>query len=241
VKRILLTFLLACGFLVSVPNATSAGVQPKFTVNCGPIVGGIDQNGTYGLFKPNIAVQYYGRKLKVIAYFYPAPDTPKSEAGQSIFELSNSYSPGRAVKQNLNLERKLLPYGQAQTGYYRIVIEATDSLNRVGRFNCLYENYYFRIADVDPVTGYSNLGLNKLACAFKGKNLYGNVQIVDYGQDFNVQIVDYGQDLKVKEVEYGATSCGLWKIVSYGAAFKIKLVDYGADFKIKIVDYGAGF
>jgi len=70
--------------------------------------------------------------------------------------------------------------------------------------------------------------------------VYGEIKIVDYGEDYKVKIVDYGEDVKVKWVDYGADDKGEWKEVDYGEDFKIKWVDYGEDFSIKEVDYGEG-
>ena len=70
--------------------------------------------------------------------------------------------------------------------------------------------------------------------------VYGEIKIVDYGEDYKVKIVDYSEDVKVKWVEYGADDKGEWKEVDYGEDHKIKWVDYGEDFTIKIVDYGEG-
>jgi hypothetical protein len=87
-------------------------------------------------------------------------------------------------------------------------------------------------------TGNSSSKLG--GCIYRNKQLFGKVQIVEYGADFKVQIVDYGSDLKVRKVDYGASSCGKWQFVDYGANFKVQFVDYGADFKIQFVDYGEG-
>ena len=70
--------------------------------------------------------------------------------------------------------------------------------------------------------------------------VYGEIEIVDYGEDYKVKIVDYGEDVKVKWVDYGADDKGEWKEVEYGEDYEIKWVDYGEDFSIKIVDYGEG-
>jgi len=70
--------------------------------------------------------------------------------------------------------------------------------------------------------------------------VYGEIKIVDYGEDYKVKIVDYGEDVKVKWVDYGADDKGEWKEVDYSEDYKIKWVDYGEDFSIKEVDYGEG-
>jgi hypothetical protein len=77
-------------------------------------------------------------------------------------------------------------------------------------------------------------------CMYKGKKLYGKVQIVDYFPDIKVQIVDYFPDLKVQKVDYFPTSCGKWQFVDYFPDLKIQFVDYFADVKIQFVDYFPG-
>ena len=77
-------------------------------------------------------------------------------------------------------------------------------------------------------------------CMFKGKKLYGKVQIVDYFPDIKVQIVDYFPDLKVQKVEYFPTTCGKWQFVDYFPDLKIQFVDYFPDLKIQFVDYFPG-
>lgn len=71
-------------------------------------------------------------------------------------------------------------------------------------------------------------------------HVYGEIKVVDYGEDYQVKIVDYGEDLAVKTVDYGEDNEGLWKFVDYGEDYTIKFVDYGEDFTIKYVDYGEG-
>ncbi len=77
-------------------------------------------------------------------------------------------------------------------------------------------------------------------CTFKGKKLYGKVQVVDYFPDIRVQIVDYFPDLKVQSVDYFPTSCGKWQFVDYFPDIKIQFVDYFPDVKIQYVDYFPG-
>ena len=71
-------------------------------------------------------------------------------------------------------------------------------------------------------------------------HVYGEIKVVDYGEDYKVKVVDYGEDLEVKTVDYGEEYEGRWKFVDYGEDYKIKFVDYGEDFSIKYVDYGEG-
>lgn len=91
-------------------------------------------------------------------------------------------------------------------------------------------------------TGGSSTGSgSKLGgCMFKGKKLYGKVQIVDYFPDIKVQVVDYFPDLKVQKVDYFPSSCGKWQFVDYFPDIKIQFVDYFPDVKIQFVDYFPG-
>lgn len=56
------------------------------------------------------------------------------------------------------------------------------------------------------------LGLNAADiskdCIFKGKKLYGKVQVVNAFPDFKVQVVEAFPDLKVQEVNAFPTKCG---------------------------------
>ncbi|CAN2175087.1 hypothetical protein MCEMRE203_00148 [Candidatus Nanopelagicaceae bacterium] len=221
-------------------SANAAGQKPVLQVDCGLITGKYDEYGTYGLFSPKVTVKYYGSPLTVTSYYYETPSTKKSGTGQNIVTFTNKAPSTRFFVSQVDIQQKVLQFGQSQSGYFKFVIEAVDTLKRKASSTCLYKDYYYSSAII-PNSGSSILkGFNRSSCTFDQKPLYGKVEIVDYGQDFDVQIVDYGQDLKVEEVSYGAYSCGKWEIVDYGANFKIKLVSYGADFKIKIVEYGAG-
>lgn len=221
-KIVLLISFLVAG-IVSSP-ASAAGSKPKFNISCGQITGGVDENGTYGLFKPKISVSYYGKPLSVIAYFYETPSTPKSDAGQSIWEITGRANSSTYFKSNLELERKILTFNMPQTGYYKIVFEAIDSLKRKGTYSCTYKNYYFDTPVVDPSTGYSNnpstgysnKGLNKTSCTFKGKKLYGSVYFTNSSvfADFSVYVTNSSafSDLNVYLTGSSifASSCGLW-------------------------------
>jgi len=214
-SKIILTSLVLIVGLFGAP-ASAAGSKPKFNITCGQIIGGIDENGTYGLFKPKIKVSHYGKPLKVTAFFYESPSTPKSESGQSIWQLSGNSSSSTFFVSNLELERKILTFNMPQTGYYKIVFEAIDSLKRKGTYSCIYKDYYFDTPSVDPNTGYSNNGLNKTSCTFKGKKLYGSVYFTNSSAfaDFSVYVTNSSafSDLNVYLTGSSifASSCGLW-------------------------------
>ena len=216
-----------------IPNssANAVGTKPKLIINCGQISGGVDENGTYGLFKPTISVRFYGKPLKVTAYFYDAPTTPKSEAGQSIWELSGSGKRSQFFSEKLNLERKILEYGQKQTGYYRIVFEAIDSVKRKSTYTCLYKDYYFstpivtspRVGSGSSGSGLSSRGFDSRNCTFNGKKLYGSVYFTSSSAfaDFSVYVSSSSAfaDLSVYFTSSSAfaSSCGTWYRTSSSA------------------------
>lgn len=234
-------------------NSSAAGSKPVLNINCGQIVGGIDENGTYGLFKPDVTVKYYGSPLKVTAFYYPTPTTSKSNAGKTIVTFTNKYPSTRFLVSKVDIERKILEYSQPQTGYYKIVFEAVDTLKRKGTFSCLYKDYYFSTptqesAQSESSSGsYRSSGFNKSNCTFNGKKLYGRVYFTKYSfdSDFKVYVSDYSfdSDLKVFLTDYSfdANSCGKWYPTKYSfdADFKVYLTSYSfdSDFKIYETDY----
>jgi hypothetical protein len=236
-KIVLITSFLVVG-LIDTPTY-AAGFKPKLSVNCGQIEGAVGDNGTFGSFNPIVNVSYYGLPLKITAYYSEQPNTPLDETGQKITTVEGKSSSSRFYKDSFDFSYKFLDYGQKQTGFYQMYIVVTDNLKRKSKYTCTYKDYFFTFP-IGSSNSKSDLFSYNKSCKLKGVDLFGKVQIVDYGADFRVQIVDYGADLKVKEVSYGAYSCGEWQIVDYGADFKVQLVSYGADFKVKLVSYGAG-
>lgn len=256
VSSIILAFLL---IILAQPINTSVagGTKPILSINCGQIVGGIDENGTYGLFKPDVTVRYYGSKLNVTAYFYRTPKTKKSETGQTIVTLTSNNSNLRQISSKVDFERKILEYSQPQTGYYKILFEAVDGLKRKGSFSCLYKDYYFSTpiqgssnrgsSSGSGVGGLNSRGFNKANCTFNGKKLYGRVYFTKYSfdSDFKVYVSDYSfdSDLKVFLTDYSfdANSCGKWYPTKYSfdADFKVYFTSYSfdADFKIYETEY----
>jgi hypothetical protein len=219
--------------------ASGAGLKPKISINCGQIEGAVDEDGTYGFFNPTVNLSYYGLPLKITAYYSEEPNTPINETGQKITTIQGKSSSSNFYRSNLDLSYKFLKFGRKQTGFYQMQLVVVDNLKRKSTYTCKYQKYYFTFP-IGSSNSKSDLFSYNKSCKLKGVDLYGKVQVVDYGADFKVQIVDYGADLNVKEVSYCAYSCGEWQIVDYGADFKVQLVSYGADFKIKLVSYGAG-
>ena len=72
-------------------------------------------------------------------------------------------------------------------------------------------------------------------CTFKGKKLYGKVQVVKSFPDFKVKQVTSFPDLKVKKVTSFPNKCGKWKFVDSFPDFKIQWVKSFEDFSIKYV------
>jgi hypothetical protein len=236
-KALALAVILLMNLIVFPANA--AGVKPKISIDCGLITGDIDENGTFGSFNPTVKITYYGLPLKVTAYYSEAPNTPRSEMGQKITTVEGKASSSKFYRSDFDFSYKFLQFGQSQTGFYQMDLVAVDSLKRTAKASCRYQKFYFTFP-IRPYTQNSDLFTYKKSCSLNGIELFGKVQLVNYGADFKVQVVDYGADLNVKQVSYGAYSCGEWQIVDYGADFKVQLVNYGADFKIKMVTYGAG-
>jgi hypothetical protein len=90
-------------------------------------------------------------------------------------------------------------------------------------------------------TGSSSSSSSKLAgCRYKGKKLYGKIQIVDFLPDIKVQVVDFLPDLKVQVVDFLPTSCGKWEFVDFLPDLKVQFVDFLPDIKIQYVDFLPG-
>ena len=82
---------------------------------------------------------------------------------------------------------------------------------------------------------------NKLAgCTYKGKKLYGKVQVVDFFPDIKVQVVNFFPDLKVQRVDFFPTSCGKWQFVDFFPDIKVQFVDFFPDIKVQFVDFFPG-
>lgn len=78
--------------------------------------------------------------------------------------------------------------------------------------------------------------IDRETCTFKGKRLYGQVQVVDCCADFKVKIVDCCADLDVQVVNCCASKCGEWQFVNCCADFTVEFVNCCADFEIKMVN-----
>ena len=67
---------------------------------------------------------------------------------------------------------------------------------------------------------YSSGKIQKGDCMFKGKKLYGKVQIVDSFPDFKVKVTTSFPDLKVKMVTSFPDECGEWQMVEQLSRFQ---------------------
>jgi hypothetical protein len=77
-------------------------------------------------------------------------------------------------------------------------------------------------------------------CTFKGKKLWGKVQVVEHFPDFKVQVVEHFPDLKVKAVTSFPDACGKWQLVEHFPDFKVQYVEHFPDFKIQMVEHFPG-
>jgi hypothetical protein len=73
-------------------------------------------------------------------------------------------------------------------------------------------------------------------CAFKGRKLYGKVQVVKAFPDLKIQVVTAFPDLKVQNVDAFPDKCGKWKVVDAFPDFKVQFVDAFPDLKIQYVN-----
>ena len=105
--------------------------------------------------------------------------------------------------------------------------------------------YTLLVVLIAPLCNASNqIAIDKQDCQIiKGEKtfpLYGDVKIVESGEDFRVELVEYSADLEVKIVDYSADKCGEIHLVEYGADAKVRVVENNGDIKVKIVKYSPG-
>lgn len=82
-------------------------------------------------------------------------------------------------------------------------------------------------------SGSSSVGSD---CAFKGRKLYGKVQVVSSFPDIKVQVVSSFPDLKVQAVNSFPDRCGKWQFVNSFPDFKIQYVNSFPDIRIMMVN-----
>ena len=77
--------------------------------------------------------------------------------------------------------------------------------------------------------------ISKSACTFKGKKLYGKIQIVTSFPDIKVQEVTSFPDVKVEKVTSFPDKCGKWQIVTSFPDTKVQFVTSFPDVKVQYV------
>ncbi len=77
--------------------------------------------------------------------------------------------------------------------------------------------------------------IDKAACTFKGKKLYGKIQVVTSFPDVKVQEVTSFPDLKVQKVGSFPDKCGKWQMVTSFPDTKIQYVTSFPDVKVQNV------
>ena len=77
--------------------------------------------------------------------------------------------------------------------------------------------------------------VSKGDCTFKGKKLYGKIQIVTSFPDVKVQEVSSFPDVKVQKVSSFPDKCGKWQIVTSFPDTKVQFVSSFPDVKIQYV------
>ena len=82
----------------------------------------------------------------------------------------------------------------------------------------------------------ANAGKVGSDCTYKGKKLYGKIQVVNSFPDLKVQRVTSFPDLKVQWVNSFPNKCGTWQKTSSFPDLKIQYVDSFPDIKIQEVN-----
>ena len=77
--------------------------------------------------------------------------------------------------------------------------------------------------------------IDKSACTFKGKKLYGKIQIVTSFPDVKVQEVTSFPDVKIEKVNSFPDKCGKWQIVTSFPDTKVQMVPSFPDVKVQYV------
>jgi hypothetical protein len=85
------------------------------------------------------------------------------------------------------------------------------------------------------VQSASAAGIDKKACTFNGKKLYGKIQIVTSFPDVKVQEVTAFPDVKVEKVNAFPDKCGKWQIVTAFPDTKVQIVKSFPDVKVQYV------
>lgn len=77
--------------------------------------------------------------------------------------------------------------------------------------------------------------IDKGSCTFKGKKLYGKIQVVESFPDVKVQVVTSFPDLKVERVNSFPDKCGKWQMVTSFPDTKVQFVKSFPDVKVQYV------
>lgn len=77
--------------------------------------------------------------------------------------------------------------------------------------------------------------IDKGSCTFKGKKLYGKIQVVESFPDVKVQVVTSFPDLKVERVNSFPDKCGKWQMVTSFPDTKVQYVTSFPDVKVQYV------
>ena len=85
------------------------------------------------------------------------------------------------------------------------------------------------------INAWASSSVDKGSCSFKGKKLYGKIQIVTSFPDVKVQEVSSFPDLKVQKVSAFPSSCGKWQIVTSFPDTKVQMVSSFPDVKVQFV------
>jgi hypothetical protein len=103
---------------------------------------------------------------------------------------------------------------------------------------CIVKKMTAGLLALSMASGAALAGSNPVdgSCRFKGKELFGDIQIVDSFPDVKIQIVTSFPDLKVQLVESFADACGQWRMVESFPDVKVQIVSSFPDVKVQYVE-----
>jgi hypothetical protein len=142
-----------------------------------------------------------------------------------VDEFGQSPHPGNSARDLM--VRQFLPKFGKESAYTSAIFVKQVYANNDDRIRDGIKAFQDLLTDDSSYSNGIGGSLSKFSgCAYKGKRLYGKIQVVDFLPDLKVQVVDFMPDLKVQVVDFLPTSCGKWQFVDFLPDLKIQFVDF---------------
>ena len=136
----LLIFVICIAFsLTSSAQIEAAGAKPKINGVCGNLLKLQDDKGSFLYLNTTIRVTYYGKPLKITAFYASKEGEPKSEQGKTTITVKGKASSSRKYSEYFNLSHEWLRYSQKSNGYFSMKMKVIDSLKRTAALKCIFE------------------------------------------------------------------------------------------------------